>query len=218
VTSMQDDINFDEILNAYREDPFEYVDIYTPHTGVVRFKVAGEAPVEGWSGAFRHIPGTLLYEIERERNNKPVHSDTNGVVSFVAEDLDGRFVEAGTKIMTIRHPLKKRQIIDRILKNVLFVFAAPERAKYFFSLDIQNKIEKFGQRAVRVKPGDEVLTMSLMKRDTPVYYEGEPGIIHSVYFKPGDSLDQGGALLGICPEDKLPLIEKIITRVKAEWD
>ena len=59
--------------------------------------------------------------------------------------------------------------------------------------------------------------MSLMKRDTPVYYTGEPGIIHSVYFKPGMSVDQGEPLLGVCPPDKLPLIETIITRVKAEW-
>lgn len=215
---MREDINFDEILNAYRADPFEYVDIVTPHTGVVTFKVAAEDPVEGRHGAFRHLPGTLLYEIERERNRKPVYCDTNGVVSAIDQKLDGSFVEAGTKVMTIRHPLKKRQIIDRILQNVLYIFPAPERAKYFFSIDIQNKIEKFGQRSVSVRPGDEVLTMSLMKRDTPVYYDGEPGIIHSVYFKPGDSLDQGAGLIGVCPEEKLPLIEKIITRVRAEWE
>ena len=65
--------------------------------------------------------------------------------------------------------------------------------------------------------GDELLTMSLMKRDTPVYYKGEPGIIHSVYFKPGMTVDQGESLVGICPPEKLPLIETIITRVKAEW-
>ena len=215
---MREDINFDEIINAYRADPFEYVDIFAPHTGVVSFKVKEEAPVEGTTGKWRHVPGTRLYEIERERNVKPVFCSTNGVVSFVASELDGKFVEAGTKVMTIRHPLKKREIIDRILKNVLFIFKAPERAKYFFALEIQNRIEKFGQRSVAIKPGDELLTMSLMKRDTPVFYDGVAGIIHSVYFKPGDSLDQGAAILGICPEDKLPLIEKIITRVKAEWD
>ncbi len=100
----------------------------------------------------------------------------------------------------------------------MYPFNAPERAKYFFSLDIQSKIEKFGQRSVSIKPGDEILTMSLMKRDTPVYYEGEPGIIHSLYFQPGVSVEHGETLIGICPEAKLPLIEKIITRVKAEWE
>jgi len=60
--------------------------------------------------------------------------------------------------------------------------------------------------------------MSLMKRDTPVYYSGEKGVIHSVYFTPGVSVDQGAPLIGVCPAEKLPLIKKIITRVKADWD
>ena len=60
--------------------------------------------------------------------------------------------------------------------------------------------------------------MSLMKRDTPVYYSGEEGVIHSVYFKSGISIDQGEPLIGICSREKLPLIQKVITRVKAEWD
>jgi hypothetical protein len=45
-----------------------------------------------------------------------------------------------------------------------------------------------------------------------------PGIIHSNYFKPGESVDHGQPLVGICPKDTLPLIQKIITRVKAEWE
>ncbi|MGM0680621.1 MAG: hypothetical protein ACQES8_00120, partial [Thermodesulfobacteriota bacterium] len=126
-------------------------------------------------------------------------------------------IEAGEKIITIRHPLKKMEIIELILRNVLILFRAPERAKYFFALDIQSRIEKFGQRSVSVKEGDEIFTMSLMKRDTPIYYTGAPGLIHSVYFKPGVTVERGDLLIGVCPPDKLPLIEKIITRVKAEW-
>ncbi len=215
---MQDEINFDDIISSYRADPFDYHDVFAPHTGVIKFKVASGDAVEGVTGEWHHIPGTLLYNLERERNLKPITSVTNGTVSEVNGALDGKFVEAGEKIMTIKHPLKKREIIDSILKQVLYMFEAPERAKYFFSLDIQSKIEKFGQRAVSVKKGDEILTMSLMKRDTPVYYEGEAGIVHSVYFHPGDSIEQGKAMIGICPQEKLPLIEKIITRVKAEWE
>ena len=60
--------------------------------------------------------------------------------------------------------------------------------------------------------------MSLMKRDTPIYYTGEAGVIHSIYFTPGLSVDQGQPLIGICASDKLPLIQKVITRVKADWD
>jgi hypothetical protein len=215
---MQDELNFDDILGQYRADPCDYHDVFAPHTGRVKFKVATDDSVDGVSGEWHHIPGTLLYNIERERNVKPVHSVTNGVVSDINREVEGQFVEAGEKILTIKHPLKKREIIEKILQRVLFMYKAPERAKYFFSLDIQSRIEKFGQRSVSVKSGDEILTMSLMKRDTPVCYEGEPGIIHSVYFNPGDSIKQGHPIIGICPEEKLSLIEKIITRVKAEWE
>ncbi len=69
-----------------------------------------------------------------------------------------------------------------------------------------------------LKPGDEFLTMSLMKRDTPVFYEGEAGIVHSVYFSPGNTINQGEPMVGICSEEMLPLIQRIINRVKAEWD
>jgi len=215
---MTQDIDFDAIIGKYRSDPFDYMDVCTNHTGQVRFKVRQNSDVEGPSGEWHHIRGTLLYELLREGNQKKIFSTINGVVSFIRDDLEGKFVEAGEKILTIRHPLKKREIIENILRQVLEPFTAPERAKYFFSLDLQARIDKYGQRGVAIRPGDEVLTMSLMKRDTPVYYTGEPGIIHSVYFQPGVSVSQGEPLLGICSKEKLPLIQKIITRVKAEWE
>ena len=212
------DINYESILARFREDPYTYMDINTMHTGQIRFKVAEGDQVEGVSGKFRHIPGTLLCELIRERNVKPITCETRGEVSFVASDLEGQFVEAGTRVMTIRHPLKKREVIEEILRQVLVPFPAPEKAKYYFAVDIQNRIEKFGQRGVTINPGDEFFIMSLMKRDTPVYYDGEAGIIHSVYFSPGESVAQGNPLVGICPPATLPLVEKIITRVKAEWE
>lgn len=214
---MLEDIDFDEIISKYKDDPYNYVDIVTAHTGRVTFKVEEEDQVEGPSGEWNHIPGTVLFSLERERNIKPIYSKITGVVANRRADLDNRFVEAGEKVMTIRYPLKKKEIIDIILKKVLTMFCAPERAKYFFALDIQAKIDKVGQRSVSVKPGDEFLTMSLMKRDTPVFYEGEPGIIHSVYFSSGDSIDQGTPMVGICSEKILPLVQRVINRVKAEW-
>jgi hypothetical protein len=114
--------------------------------------------------------------------------------------------------------LKKKEIIENILKEVLSLFPAPESAKYFFSLDVQSRVEKKGAKAVTIEPGEEILTMSLMKRDTPVCYTGERGVIHSIYFQPGVSVRQGEPLLGVCAPDKLPVIQKIITRVKADWD
>jgi len=215
---MSDEIDFDEILGKYHSDPYEYVDIHASHTGKIRFLIKEGESVEAITGEWKHIPGTPLFEITRERNPKKITAMTNGVVSALSGDLEGKFVEAGEKLMTIRHPLKKKEIIESILKEVLYVFPAPERAKYFFSPDVQSRVDKKGAREVSVKPGDDIIIMSLMKRDTPVYYSGDAGVIHSVYFKPGVSVDQGAPLIGVCPADKLPLIKKIITRVKADWD
>jgi len=216
--SEQQDIHFDEIISRYRSDPFEYVDMYAVHAGQVKFLVEEGAEVEGVTGEWRHVPGSPLYNITRENNTKVITSQTNGTVSTLRKELDGHFVESGEKLMTIRHPLKKKEIIESILQEVLFLFPAPERARYYFSMDVQSRIDQKGARSVFVQPGDEIITMSLMKRDTPVFYDGEPGIIHSVYFKPGDSVDQGIPLIGVCAKSKLPLIQKIITRVKAEWE
>ncbi len=216
--SQHDTVNYEAVLSKFREDPFTYVDIHAMHTGQIRFHVHEGDQVEGLTGDFRHIKGTLLCELTRERNQKPIHCTTKGEVSFVNKDLDGKFVQAGEKIMTIRHPLKKREIIEQILRKVLVPFPAPEKAKYYFAMDIQSRIEKFGQRSVSVKAGDELFTMSLMKRDTPVFYEGEAGLIHSVYFKQGQSMEQGEPLVGICPPEKIAVVEKVITRVKAEWE
>jgi hypothetical protein len=216
--SSSDEIHFDEIISHYRFDPYDYVDMHTIHTGKIHFLVQEKSEVQGPSGEWKHLPGTPLYEITRERNSKIITSQTNGMVSSICRELDGKFVEAGDKILTIRHPLKKKEIIEAILQKVLFLFEAPERARYYFAMDIQSRIDQKGVRSVFIQPGDEIITMSLMKRDTPVYYTGDPGIIHSVYFKPGDSIDQGVPLIGVCAEDKLPLVQKVITRVKAEWE
>ena len=215
---MSKEIDFDEILGRYRSDPYHYVDICATHTGIINFQVEKGTEVEPPSGEWQHIPGTTLYQITRERNPKQVGAPINGIISELRGELEGRFVEAGEKLMTIRHPLKKKEIIENILQEVLYLFPAPEKAKYFFSLDIQSRIDKMGAKEVRIRPGDEVFTMSLMKRDTPVYYSGEEGVIHSIYFKPGVSVEQGTALVGVCATEKLPLIQKVITKVKAEWD
>jgi hypothetical protein len=215
---MSNELDFDEMLSKYKSDPFDYVDIYSVHTGRVSFKVDVGREVTTAGGEWLQIPGTPLYEINRERNPRIVNAQINGIVAQMHTELDGQFVEAGVKLMTIKHPLKKKEIIENILKDVLSLFPAPESAKYFFAMDIQSRIDKKGARAVTIEAGEEILTMSLMKRDTPVYYKGERGVIHSVYFKPGISVRQGEPLFGVCAPEKLPLIQKIITRVKAEWD
>ena len=215
---MSNEIDFDELLSKYKSDPFDYVDVLAVHTGRVSFKVVEGEEVNAPSGEWQQVPGTGLYEINRERNPKIIAAQTNGTVAQVNTEFDGQFVEAGEKLMTIKHPLKKKEIIENILKEVLILFPAPETAKYFFAMDLQSRIEKKGARAVTIDPGEEILTMSLMKRDTPVYYNGQSGVVHSIYFKQGVSVAQGEPLLGVCASEKLPLIQKIITRVKADWD
>lgn len=215
---MSQEIDFDEILAKYRSDPYKYVDITAPHTGVVNFLVEKGNGVDAPSGEWSHIPGTPLFQIARERNEKTLNAPINGIVSEISIEFQDQFVEAGEKLLTIRHPLKKKEIIESILKEVLYLFPAPETAKFFFSMDIQSRIDQKGPGGVTIRPGDEAFTMSLMKRDTPVYYKGEEGVIHSIYFKPGVSVPQGEPLIGVCRADKLPLIQKVITRVKAEWD
>lgn len=215
---MSDKIDFDEIIGKYKNDPYNYEDVLAVHTGRVQFKVADGDDVEAPSGEWQQKPGTVLYEINRERNPKLISAQIKGTIMDMRSELDGQFVEAGEKLMTIRHPLKKKEIIEGILKEVLYLFPAPETAKYFFALDIQSRIDKKGAREITIDDGDEILTMSLMKRDTPVFYKGERGVIHSVYFRPGVSVQQGDPLIGVCALDKLPLIQKIITRVKADWD
>ena len=215
---MSQEIDFDEILAKYRSDPYNYIDIAAPHTGVVNFLVEKGTGVDAPSGEWNHIPGTALFQILRERNEKAITAPINGIVSEIRIEFQDQFVEAGEKLLTIRHPLKKKDIIEAILKEVLYLFPAPETAKFFFSMDIQSRIDQKGAGGVTIRPGDEVFTMSLMKRDTPVNYSGEEGVIHSIYFKPGVSVPQGEPLIGVCPAEKLPLIQKVITRVKAEWD
>ena len=215
---MSNEIDFDELLSKYKSDPYDYVDVCAVHTGKVTFKVMEGQEVDAPSGEWLQVPGTSLYEINRERNPKIIPAQTNGTVFKIVTELDGQFVEAGEKLMTIKHPLKKKEIIENIFKEVLYLFHAPETAKYFFSMDIQSRIDKKGPKAITIEQGEEIITMSLMKRDTPVYYDGERGVIHSVYFKSGVSVKQGEPLIGVCAPEKLPLIQKIITKVKADWD
>ncbi|OEU51050.1 MAG: hypothetical protein BA862_05600 [Desulfobulbaceae bacterium S3730MH12] len=215
---MSDEIDFDELLSKYKSDPYDYVDVYAVHTGKITFKVMEGQQVDAASGEWLQVPGTSLYEINRERNPKIIVAQTNGTVTGIVTELDGRFVEAGEKLMTIKHPLKKKEIIENIFREVLYLFYAPETAKYFFSMDIQSRIDKKGARSITIDQGEEIITMSLMKRDTPVYYNGERGVIHSIYFKPGISVKQGEPLIGVCALEKLPLMQKILTRVKADWD
>ena len=212
------EINLKDLLKKYKSHPYEDHEIRTPHTGVVHISVEDGQEVSGPTGLWNHRPGTLLYVLEREGNPKRITSRYTGFVAELRKELDGSFVQAGEPVMLIRHRLNKEEIIDKILREVLYVFPAPQRARYFFTPEVSAAMEKDKKKAFNLKEGDEILIMSLMKRDTLLSYEGPAGVLYKVYFKHGDLMEQGAPLLGICSPDRLPFVEKMIQRIRTEWD
>ena len=215
---MAGDINLNDLLRRYRTHPFEDYVVETPHTGKINLKVEQGQEVQGPSGKWGQKPGTLLFVLERERNPKKIYSKSTGVVAEVRKDLDNSFVEAGEPVLTIQHRLNKEEIIDRILKEVLSIYSAPQRARYFLMPEISAQLEKNSEKGVPIKSGDEILIMSLMKRDTILEYDGEPGVIYKVYFQSGQTVEQGQPLLGVCPPTKLQYVQKVVQRIRTEWD
>ncbi|MGC9022125.1 MAG: hypothetical protein ACP5J5_03295, partial [Dissulfurimicrobium sp.] len=193
------DINLNDLLRSYRSHPFEERELVTPHTGIISFQIKEGQEVRGPGGKWLHKPGTLLYILERERNVKKITAPCGGEIIKIRHELEGGFVEAGVRVLSIRHKLTKEEIVDRILKEVLIIFRAPENARYFLATDIASKLEKQPRAALVVKPGDEIIIMSLMKRDTIITYDGIGGVIYKTYFEPGSLVEQGAPLLGVCP-------------------
>ncbi len=212
-------LNIKELLEEIKASPYEEVEIIAPHTGVVEFaglKVGDK--VVGRSGTWKEKPGTLVAHLTRERNRKPLYSPRKGEIVRLCSEVEGKFVEAGQSLGMVRHFLSRKEVIEFILKKALFLFPAPERAKYFFIPEIDTKLKASGKRSVKVHDGMELFIVSRMKRETPLAYSGPEGIIHSVYFQRGDSVDAGQPLIGVCPEDQLFLIQEVITKVQSEWE
>ena len=172
----------------------------------------------GPSGTYGEKPGTLLVRLTRENNEKPLYADAKGKVGEVRGELEGRFVEAGTPLMVIRHFLSKDEVIAAILQKVLYLFCAPERAKYYFIPSVDKKVKAAGPRAVTVKPGMELFIVSRMKREKPLVYEGPEGIIYAIYFQHDQNVDQGAPLVGVCPASQTDLIQDVVNRVRTDWE
>ncbi len=212
-------IDVKTILEEIKAAPYEEIEITAPHTGVINFEITTPGvKVAGSSGTYREKPGTLLAAITREHNAKPIHASVNGEVSHIRSDLDGKFVEAGEPLMVVRHFLTKDEVVEAILQKVLFLFTAPERAKYYFIPSADKKIKASGCRSVTVKPGMELFIVSRMKREKPLNYEGPEGIIYAVYFDHDQNVDMGGPLIGVCPEDQTGVIQDVINRVQSDWE
>jgi len=207
------------ILEEIKASPFEEVEVIAPHCGVVEFKVAGEgAKVIGPSGTWKEKPGTLLATITRERNPKPIHCTRKGEVQKIHAQLNGKFVEAGTPLMVLRHFFTKDEVTQQILKKVLFLFPAPERAKYYFAPEVDKKVKASGCQSVKVKDGMDLFIVSRMKREKPLSYVGPEGIIYAVYFSHDGNVDAGQPLISVCPEDQMDVIRDVVNRVQSDWE
>lgn len=207
------------LLEEMKASPYEVVEVRSAHTGVVENVIAeAGAKVVGPSGTWNEVPGTVLAYLDRENNKKPVRAPLKGEVEKVFSEHNGKFVEAGTLLYTIRHYLTKDEVIDAILKKTLHLFNAPEQAKYYFAPDVDAKIKASGPQSVKVTDGMDLFIMSRMKREAPLAYSGPEGMIYAVYFGHNESVPAKAPLIGVCPEDQLALIQDVVNRVQGEWE
>ncbi len=211
--------NLNKILQKFKANPYKTFKVVTPHTGYIKeFKVKEGDQVVGPSGKWLEKPGTPLFILERERNPKIIRAQISGIVQNLRTDFLNKFVEAEEVILEIKHPLSQKEIISEILLSALYIIRAPETARYILSPTIAGKIEKEGLGKVKVKTGDELLIMTFMKRETPIYLtEKGTYVIYNIYFSPFQLIERGSPLIGLCPEENLPYLEKIIERIKNEW-
>ena len=212
-------INIKELLDEVKASPYREIVIAAPHTGVVEFAGLKKGDmVHGKGGDFLEKPGTLVAHLTREKNKKPITAPEKGEVESIRSELEGTFVEAGEPLLTIKHYLTRTEVIEMILQEALYLFRAPERAKYYFVPEVDQKLKVSGKRSVKVQEGMEMLIVSRMKRETPLSYSGPEGIIYSVYFSRGDNVDEGEPLIGVCPEDQLDAIQDVVARIQSEWE
>ncbi|MCG8529850.1 MAG: biotin attachment protein [Desulfovibrionales bacterium] len=211
-------LDISKLLEEIKASPYEELVITAPHTGVVKFgelKVGDR--VVGATGTWSEIPGSQLATLEREHNEKVIRATEKGVVEKIHTELEGQFVEAGTELVRIRHFLSKQEVLSMILKKALYLFEAPERAKYYFVPEVDSKIKNAGSQSITVHDGMELFIMSRMKREAPLNYSGPDGVIYAVYFQHNENIDAGAPLIGVCPPDQLSLIEDVVVRVQTEW-
>ena len=127
-------IDISAFLDEIKRSPYREIEICAPHSGVISFeqlKTGDE--VHGPQGQWKEKPGTRIATLERERNPKPLTAPEKGVIGEIHSELEGNFVEAGTVLATIRHLLTRDEVERIILQKALFLFRAPERAKYYFT-------------------------------------------------------------------------------------
>jgi len=207
------------ILEEIKASPYEEVPILAPHAGTVELKISTPgSPVLAPSGLWKEKPGTLLAVVTRERNPHPIHCFRKGEVQTIHSHLNNTFVEAGTPLLILRHFYTKDEVTQLILKKVLHLFRAPERAKYLFAPEVDKKVKVTGCHSIRVKDGMELFIVSRMKREKALAYQGPEGIIYAVYFSYDQNIDAGQPLISVCPEEQMGVIRDVVNRVQSDWD
>lgn len=211
-------LDISKLLEEIQASPYAEIIVNAPHSGTVTFPdLKAGSRVIGPSGQWKEKDGTLLATMERERNQKPIHSLEKGEVTVVHSELEGAFVQAGTELMRLRHYLSREEVLSVILKKALHLFLAPERAKYYFIPAVDVKVNVSGPKAISVHDGMDLFIMSRMKRESPLAYSGPEGVIYAVYFSHNENMDAGQPLIGVCPPDMVGAIEDVVMRVQTEW-
>ena len=206
------------LLDEIKQHPYLDVSIKTPHTGIIEFTDIEEGnKVKDVSGEFKEIPGTKIAVITRENNPRFIHAAQKGIIQKMHKEYNKQFVEAGTEIGILRHFLSKEEVIEIILQKALHLFYVPERAKYYFTPEIDKKVKISGSQTVTVTNGMELFIVSRMKREVPLLYTGPEGIIYQVYFKHNQNIDINQPLIGVCSPDQLQTIEDVVSHVNHEW-
>lgn len=207
------------LLDEIKAAPYVESSIIAPHCGVVSFNedIASGNVVFGPTGTYKEKPGTLLATLDRERNAKPIRALEKSEVVTYNTGVAGQFVEAGTELVRLRHFLSKEEVLQSILKKALYLFNAPEKAKYYFTPAIDVKIKNTGPKSINVSDGMELFIISRMKRETQLRYTGPDGVIYAVYFSFNQNVDAGMPLIGVCPPDLVEQIEEVSVRVQTEW-
>lgn len=211
-------IDISAFLDEIKSSPYREIVVTAPHTGIVNFAdiKTGDTAV-GPQGQWKEKAGTKIAMLERERNPKPIYAPEKGEIISLNQELEGKFVESGTPLAVLRHMLTRSEVETIILKKALYLFKAPERAKYYFTPEVDKKIRAYDAHSVTVTEGMDILIMSRMKREAPLPYTGPEGVIYAIYFKYNENMDAGAPLIGICPKDQLNAIQEVIMRVKTEW-
>jgi len=211
-------LNISSMLEEIKKTPYTDISIYTPHTGVLDFASINEGDkVKAPSGQWKEIPGTKIATITREKNPQPIITLQKGILQKLHMQYNNAFIEAGTEIAIVRHFLSKQEVVHILLQKALHLFNAPERAKYYFTPDVDKKLKISGYQSITVTDGMDLFIVSRMKREIPLAYHGPEGVIYELYFEQNQNVDAGQPLIGVCPPEQLSVIEDVISRVHHEW-